>query len=79
MTTHTISEVALLLAVSIQTLRRWDRSGSLSPDFRTAGGHRRYTFERIRYFMGLATENQIDENKPAILYSRVSSSKQVDD
>lgn len=34
--------------VSISTLRRWEREGSLSADFRTNGGHRRYSVQRLR-------------------------------
>ena len=80
MKTLTISEVGSLIAISIPTLRRWDRGGSLTPDFRTTGGHRRYLLDKVKSFMGLgAVEASAEAEKPVVLYSRVSSSKQKDD
>ena len=38
-------EAALMLGVSIGTLRRWDREGLWTADRRTVGGHRRYQTE----------------------------------
>lgn len=38
----TIDEAALLLGVSKQTLRNWEKGGKLIPALRTEGGHRRY-------------------------------------
>lgn len=38
----TISQASKILGVSIQTLRRWDDSGKLSPVSREATGHRHY-------------------------------------
>jgi len=38
----TINQTAKSLGVSIQTLRRWDNSGKLSPVSRKAAGHRHY-------------------------------------
>jgi len=80
MKTLTISEVGSLIAVLIPTLRRWDRAGSLTPDFRTTGGHRRYLLDKVRSFMGFgAVESSAEQETPVVLYSRVSSSKQKDD
>ncbi|TFH31418.1 MAG: MerR family DNA-binding transcriptional regulator [Promethearchaeota archaeon] len=42
----TISEVARLIGVSIVTLRRWDRVGTLQAH-RTVGNHRRYSLAQI--------------------------------
>ena len=51
-------------AVSIDTLRRWDKQGKIKT-IRTEGGHRRYLISQ--------------HNKQNIIYARVSSSKQSDD
>ena len=37
----TISEAAEILGVTMQTLRKWDKDGKLTPTH-TLGGHRRY-------------------------------------
>lgn len=42
-----INEAAKLLGVTIQTMRRWDESGHLRPDFVSPGGHRRYRLQTI--------------------------------
>lgn len=36
-----IGEAASILGVSVDTLRRWEKEGKLTPQ-RTDGGHRRY-------------------------------------
>lgn len=46
---YTLSEVADLLSVSKETLRRWDKNGKLKPD-RLPSGHRRYTLESLKQF-----------------------------
>jgi DNA-binding transcriptional MerR regulator len=43
-----ISQAARLLGVQPLTLRRWDNSGVLVPDFRTLGGCRRYSRKRLQ-------------------------------
>ncbi|MBF0442908.1 MAG: MerR family DNA-binding transcriptional regulator [Oligoflexales bacterium] len=35
-----ISEAAILIGVSISTMRQWDREGFLQASFRTRGAHR---------------------------------------
>lgn len=42
-----ISRAAALLGVSKDTLRRWEKSGLISPK-RTSGGIRRYSFEDLK-------------------------------
>jgi DNA-binding transcriptional MerR regulator len=44
-----VQQAAVLLKVSIQTLRRWDQQGILVPQ-RTPGGQRRYTVSQIKDF-----------------------------
>lgn len=47
----TISQAAMILGVSIVTLRRWDASGKFEADLRTLGGGRRYSKTRIEDFL----------------------------
>ena len=42
-----IGRFAELLGVSISTLRRWEKVGKLIPKLRTAGFHRRYSYEQF--------------------------------
>ena len=67
-----IGEAAKLLGVSVQTLRRWERSGQLLPDRKTDAGTRYYEKYKI---LGL------DATKPTITlgYARVSSHDQKED
>ena len=80
-----IGKAAQLLGVSASTLRRWDNSQRLSAQFKTFGGHRRYQVTKL-----LETTQQITpiprppetigQTRPrAVLYSRVSATKQRDD
>jgi hypothetical protein len=48
-----VGEAAEFLDVSVSTLRRWEASGLLVPDFRTVGGHRRYSLAALRAVAGL--------------------------
>jgi excisionase family DNA binding protein len=45
-----IKEAAKHLGVSPQTLRRWERSGKISPAYRTEGNQRRYDPSLLRPF-----------------------------
>lgn len=64
----TIGELAELKAVSVDTIRRWEKEGKIS-SIRTDGGHRRY---KLSDFV---------EEKPGktIAYARVSSTEQKAD
>ncbi|MHA1522068.1 MAG: MerR family DNA-binding transcriptional regulator [Promethearchaeota archaeon] len=44
-----ISELSRLIGVSVVTLRRWDRAGTLVP-VRILGNHRRYPWAQIGDF-----------------------------
>jgi putative resolvase len=72
----TISEAARLVGVCVGTLREWDRSGVLRPSSRTPGGHRRYSLDDLRAFLLVPST---EATRQVVLYSRVSSRKQVDD
>ncbi|MFH0831219.1 MAG: MerR family DNA-binding transcriptional regulator [Parcubacteria group bacterium] len=47
---YRIGEAAKVLGVSIQTLRRWAKEGSLVPDFISPGGHRFYSATALERF-----------------------------
>ncbi|MGK7898335.1 MAG: IS607 family transposase [Xenococcus sp. (in: cyanobacteria)] len=55
------------LGVSIGTLRRWDKEGKIK-SIRTPGGQRRFCIEEYE-----------EEEKPTVLYARVSTHSQKDD
>lgn len=46
-----ISQAAKLLGVSIQTLRRWNKAGSLRPAFVSPGGHRYYAKSDLEQYL----------------------------
>jgi predicted site-specific integrase-resolvase len=69
-----IGEAAVILGLSVVTLRRWDRSGLLKPIFRTFGNHRRYDLIEItKLYQKDSITNKV------IGYSRVSSFDQKKD
>jgi len=70
-----IGQAAAVIGVSISTLRRWEEEGHIAPDFRTKGGHRRYSLERIKNEI-LDLEESDDQLRKTVAYSRVSSHDQ---
>ena len=64
-----------LLQITPKALRIWDKEGKIRT-FRTPSGQRRYNLTDIQNIMG---RNPSHDQKEKICYSRVSSSKQVDD
>ncbi len=68
-----IGELAVMLGVAVVTLRRWDKTGRLSPACRTFGGHRRYDLAKVRESLGL--DGPPTDGK-TIAYARVSSHDQ---
>ena len=74
-----IGKIASIFSISIATLRRWDRSRSLRPVFRTVGGHRRYSIKKVARHLGIRTTKKSNQLNIDVLYSRVSSSDQRDD
>ena len=71
-----IGEAAIIVGVSVSTLREWDRNGKFKPAFRTNGGHRRYSFLALKELIG---ENSDHDERLVIGYARVSSHDQKDD
>ena len=65
-----------MMDVSAQTLRNWEKSGKLIPDYKTNSGYRYYSQEQIDTITG--NKNNV-ENRITIGYCRVSSAKQKDD
>ena len=43
-----IGETAKMLGVHVKTIRRWEKKGIIKEDYRTAGGHKRYEYRKIR-------------------------------
>lgn len=67
-----IGEAAKLLGVSIQTLRRWEKSGELIPHRKTEGQTRYYDLDKLLGLKNL-------ESDVTIAYARVSSHDQKAD
>ena len=74
---YSIGEFSNLIGKTVQTLRNWDRSGSLKPAHVTPAGTRYYSQEQLNHFLGLKQAHHT--NKKTIGYCRVSSNKQKDD
>lgn len=66
-------EASKILGVTIQTLRRWEKTGQLLPDKKTEGGTRYYNIERLLK----VTSKQ--ESTLTYAYARVSSQDQKQD
>jgi len=71
----TISQAAKELGVSVSTLRRWDKSGKLSPE-KTASGHRRYDIGVLKPESFRAIRQ---EERKTMAYARVSGQDQKED
>ena len=70
-TNYKPKEFAELLGVSVKTLQRWDREGTLTAD-RTPTNRRYYTYKQYLEFKGI-TE---DDARKVVLYARVSTRNQ---
>lgn len=74
---YSIGEFADKIGKTVQTLRNWDKNGTLKPNYVTKGGTRYYSQEQLNHFLGLKSKDTL--NKKTIGYCRVSSNKQKDD
>ena len=74
---YSIGEFANKIGKTVQTLRNWDKNGSLKPHHITEGGTRYYSQEQLNHFLGLKSKTKL--NKKIIGYCRVNSHKQKDD
>lgn len=68
-----VGEAANILGVTVQTLRRWERTGELLPDKKTEGGTRYYALDRL---LGRTIQK---ESTLTYAYARVSSHDQKED
>ena len=67
-----ITEFSEKIGVIPDTVRRWERSGKITPH-RTHGGHRRYTDEHVHLVLGYKSRRF---EKRKVIYCRVSSYEQ---
>lgn len=73
---YSIRKLSEMIDVSAQTLRNWEKSGKLIPDYKTSSGYRYYSQEQVDAITGNRTNI---ENRITIGYCRVSNAKQKDD
>ncbi len=74
---YSIGEFAKAINVTEQTLRNWDKNGTLKPNHTTSYGKRFYSQEQLNNYIG--KDDNINLNRKKIGYCRVSSQKQKDD
>ena len=74
-TNYKTKDFAELLGVSVKTLQRWDREGTLKAN-RTPTDRRYYTYSQYLQFKGINTEN---DTRQVVIYARVSTRDQKDD
>ena len=74
-TNYKPKDFAELLGVSVKTLQRWDREGTLKAN-RTPTNRRYYTYDQYLQFKGINTE---DDQRQVVIYARVSTRNQKDD
>lgn len=74
---YSIGEFAKATGKTIQSVRNWDKNGTLKPHHVTTGGHRYYSQEQLDHFLGLYSNKK--PKRMTIGYCRVSSHKQKDD
>ena len=65
---YSIGEFANKIGKTIQTLRNWDKNGTLKPSHITVAGTRYYSQEQLNNFLGL--KSKIKQNKNTIGYCR---------
>ena len=71
-TNYKPKDFAELLGVSVKTLQRWDREGTLKAN-RTPTDRRYYTYDQYLQFKGINTE---DDQRQVVIYARVSTRNQ---
>ena len=74
-----IGQASKILGVSIQTLRNWEKTGRLLPDFVSVGRTRRYSRRRLLSITGLTNSETKEDQKVTIAYARVSTNEQKED
>ena len=74
-TNYKPKDFAELTGVSVKTLQRLDREGTLKAN-RTPTDRRYYTYDQYLQFKGINTEN---DHRQIVIYARVSTRNQKDD
>ena len=74
-TNYKPKDFAELIGVSVKTLQRWDREGTLKAN-RTPTDRRYYTYDQYLQFKGI---NKESDNRQTVIYARVSTKNQKDD
>lgn len=74
-----IGQASKILGISIQTLRNWEKTGKLLPDFISVGRTRRYSRCRLLPIAGLTKPETKEDQKTTIAYARVSTNEQKED
>lgn len=74
-TNYKPKDFAELLGVSVKTLQRWDRDGTLKAN-RTPTDRRYYTYDQYLQFKGI---NTVEDNREIVIYARVSTRNQKND
>ncbi len=69
-------EFAEMIGVTVKTLQRWDREGTLKA-FRTPTDRRYYTYYQYLQFMGQTQKEE--DSRSVVIYARVSTRNQKDD
>ena len=72
-TNYKPKDFAELLGVSVKTLQRWDREGTLKAN-RTPTDRRYYTYDQYLQFKGINIEN---DQRQVVIYARVSTRNQI--
>ena len=73
---YSAKSVRVMLGVTAQTLRNWDKEGKLKPAYVKSNGYRYYSEEQI---LSYTQERKTKKNLNIIGYARDSSKKQIDD
>ena len=71
-TNYKPKDFAELLGVSVKTLQRWDREGTLEANW-TPTNRRYYTYDQYLQFKDINTEN---DKRQVVIYARVSTKNQ---
>ncbi len=73
---YSAKSVRLMLGVTAQTLRNWDREGKLKPAYVKSNGYRYYSEDSI---LSYTQERKTKKDLNVVGYARVSSKKQSDE
>lgn len=75
---YSIGQFSKQIGKTEQTLRNWDKNGTLRPHHITKSGYRYYSQEQLDHFFGLKNNKKPIQRK-VIGYCRVNSSKEKDE